>query len=216
VRRGAAALTTATLAIGLAALQAASAAAQTAPAPVPPPKSCAGPQYPREAIRYELEGITTLRFQLAPDGRVSEVQVAKSSGWALLDDAAIRTVQACSFTPEQAAKAKGVALPVQYVWSLDGEHSIRPHLVPGTCPATGRFAAFQAYDKTASGPDGVKVRLLVDPLGQPRGVKTEGIVLPPATFDALIKYVESCRFGFDPELKGQRTDTVYGRVVLAK
>jgi hypothetical protein len=33
---------------------------------------------------------------------------------------------------------------------------------------------------------------------------------------ALVKYVESCRFGFDPELKGARTDTVYGRVVLAK
>jgi hypothetical protein len=58
------------------------------------------------------------------------------------------------------------------------------------------------------------VRLLVDAAGQPRGVKTEGILLPPARFDALVKYVESCRFGFDPELKGQRTDTVYGRVVL--
>jgi TonB family protein len=187
-----------------------------APTTLTPPKTCAGPQYPREAIRYELEGITTLRFQLAPDGHVSEVQVAKSSGWALLDDAAIRTIQACSFPPGQAAKAGGAALPVQYVWSLDGEHSIRPHLVPGSCPASGRFVRFQAYDKTPSGPDGVKVRLLVDAQGQPRGVKTEGIVLPPQTFDALIKYVESCRFGFDPELKGQRTDTVYGRVVLSK
>jgi TonB family protein len=218
VRHGLAALTKAAWALSLAALQTASAAAQVPPAPttVKPPKTCPGPQYPREAIRYELEGITTLRFQLAPDGHVGEVQVAKSSGWALLDDAAIRTLQACGFPPEQAARAKGAALPVQYVWSLDGEHSLRPHLVPGSCPASGRFAGFQAYDNQPSGPDGVKVRLLVDALGQPRGVKTEGIVLPPATFDALIKYVESCRFGFDPELKGQRTDTVFGRVVLAK
>jgi TonB family protein len=181
---------------------------------VTPPRSCPGPQYPREAIRYELEGITTLRFKLAPGGGVSEVQVAKSSGWALLDDAAIRTLQACSFPPEQASGAKGAALPVQYVWSLDGEHSLRPHLVPGSCPASGRFGGFRAYDNKPSGSDGVKVRLLVDAQGQPRGVKTEGGVLPAQTFDALIKYVESCRFGFDPELKGQRTDTVYGRVLM--
>jgi protein TonB len=207
-----------TLAAALAAAQTASAAAQAAPAPMPPPVPpagyCAGPQYPREAIRYELQGVSTLRFRLAPNGRVLDARVAKSSGWALLDEAAIRTIQACSFTPEQAAKARGAALPVQYVWRLDGEDSIRPHLMPGSCPATGRFAAFQPYDNKPSGPDGVKVRLLVDPAGQPRGIRTEGARLPPAMADALVKYVESCRFGFDPVLKGQRTDTVYGRVLL--
>lgn len=204
------------VALSLAAVQAAPAAAQIPPAPttVTPPRSCPGPQYPREAIRYELEGITTLRFTLAPGGGVSEVEVAKSSGWALLDDAAIRTLQACSFPPGQAARAGGASLPVQYVWSLDGEHSLRPHLMPGSCPASARFAGFRAYDTKPSGSDGVKVRLLVDALGQPRGVKTEGVVLPAQTFDALIKYVESCRFGFDPEIKGPRTDTVYGRVLL--
>lgn len=58
------------------------------------------------------------------------------------------------------------------------------------------------------------MRLLVDPDGQPRGVKLEGAELPPASADALVKYVESCRFGFDPALKGERTDTAYGRVLL--
>lgn len=200
----------------LAALHAAP-AAQAAPAAplVPAGKSCADPAYPREAVRYELEGITTLRFRLAPDGRVTDVQVAKSSGWALLDDASIRTIRSCGYTPGQAAKAGGAALPVQYVWSLDGEHAIRPHLMPGSCPATGRFGGFQPYDNKPSGPDGVKVRLLVDPAGQPRGVKPEGASLAPAVADALVKYVESCRFGFDPALKGQRTDTAYGRVILA-
>jgi len=189
-------------------------AVQAAPPPTLSPESCVRPAYPREAIRYELEGITTLRFRLAPDGRVAGVQVAKSSGWAMLDEAVVQSLRACRFTPAQAAQAGGAALPVQYVWSLDGEHAIRPHLVPGSCPASGRFAAFRPYDNKASGPDGVKVRLLVDAAGQPRGVKTEGISLPPATLAALVNYVESCRFGFDPSLKGERTDTVYGRVLL--
>jgi TonB family protein len=206
VKHGAAALLTA----ALAALHASPAAAQTPP----PGGSCAGPEYPREAVRYELEGITTLRFQLTPDGRAADARVATSSGWALLDDAAIRTIQSCKFTPEQAAKARGAWLPVKYVWSLNGGSVLRPHLVPGSCPASGRFAAFQPYEDKPSGPDGVKVRLLVDPAGRPRGVKTEGILLPPESVDALVKYVESCRFGFDPEIKGQRTDTVYGRVTF--
>jgi hypothetical protein len=128
----------------------------------------------------------------------------------------VRSIQTCNFTPAQAAKAKGAALPVQYVWSLDGEASIRPHLVSGSCQAGGRFAAFRAYDNAPSGPDGVKVRLLVDSAGQPRGVKMEGARLPPELAAALVKYVESCRFGFDPQLKGERTDTVYGRVVFAR
>jgi outer membrane biosynthesis protein TonB len=147
---------------------------------------------------------------------VADVQVAGSSGWALLDDAAIRTIRSCSFTAEQAAKSKGAALPVQYVWSLDGGSVLRPHLVPGSCPASGRFAGFQAYDSTPSGSGGVKVRLLVDAQGQPRGVRLEGAALAPELGAALVKYVEGCRFGFDPELKGQRTDTVYGRVLLSR
>jgi TonB family protein len=195
----------------LAGLHVAPAAAQSAPAPARKP--CAGPEYPLEARRYELEGITTLRYRLAPDGRVRDAQVAGSSGWKLLDDASIRTIQACVFTPEQAVRANGAALPVKYVWSLEGDR-IRPHLLPGSCPATGRFAAFQSYENAPSGPDGVKVRLLVDGLGQPRGVKLEGASLAPATADALVRYVESCRFGFDPTIKGERTDTAYGRVVL--
>jgi len=205
VRQGALLLTAA-----LAAAAAAPAAAQT----TIPAKSCAAPEYPREAVRYELEGITTLRFHLTADGRVGEVKVAKSSGWALLDDAAIRTIRSCTFTPEQASRARGAALPVQYVWSLNGGAVLRPHLVPGSCPASRRFAAFLPYENAPSGADGIKVRLLVDPSGQPRGVKPEGAHLPPETADALARYVESCRFGFDPELKGERTDTAYGRVLL--
>jgi TonB family protein len=201
----------------IAGLPPAAAAAAAQPAPAPAPASartpCAGPDYPREARRYELEGIATLRYRLAPDGRVTDVQVARSSGWKLLDDASIRTIQACVFTPEQAARAGGAALPVKYVWSLEGNR-IRPHLVPGSCAASGRFAAFRDYDNAPSGADGVKVRLLVDGLGQPRGVKTEGANLAPETLDALAKWVESCRFGFDPSVQGERTDTAYGRVLL--
>jgi hypothetical protein len=102
---------------------------------------------------------------------------------------------------------------VQYVWSLEGNR-IRPHLVPGSCAASSRFSAYRDYDNAPGGPDGVKVRLLVDGLGQPRGVKTEGASLAPEAAEALVKWVESCRFGFDATVPGERTDTAYGRVLL--
>jgi TonB family protein len=197
----------------VAALQMAPAAARPAPSSSTAGNACPGPEYPLEARRYELEGITTLRYRLAPNGQVQDARVAKSSGWKLLDDASIRTIQACSFTPAQAARANGAALPVKYVWSLEGNR-IRPQLVPGSCPASGRFAGFQPYESAPSGADGVKLRLLVDAAGQPRGVKLEGAELAPETAAALVKYVESCRFGFDPSIKGERTDTAYGRVLF--
>jgi TonB family protein len=196
-----------------AALASVQAKVRAAPATPPARKPCAGAEYPAEARRYELEGITTLRYRLAPDGRVKDVQVARSSGWKLLDDAAIRTIQACVFTPEQAARADGAAMPLKYVWSLEGNR-IRPHLVPGSCAASGRFAAYRDFDNAPSGPDGVKVRLLVDGLGQARRVKSEGAELAPEAAEALAKWVESCRFGFDPTVPGERTDTAYGRVML--
>jgi TonB family protein len=213
VKTGAVALMVAALAGLHSAPAAAQAAAATATATATARKPCAGPEYPREARRYELEGITTLRYRLAPDGRVANVQVAKSSGWKLLDDASILTIQACAFTPEQAARADGAPLPVQYVWSLEGNR-IRPHLVPGSCAASSRFTAYRDYDNAPSGPDGVKVRFLVDGLGQPRGVKSESAGLAPEAAEALVKWVESCHFSFDPTVPGERTDTAYGRVLL--
>jgi TonB family protein len=219
VRPGLAALTLAVTAAAATAVTGVPAIAQTAPASGPASvsarKPCAGPEYPKEALRYELEGITTLRFRLAPDGHVADVQVAKSSGWKLLDDAAIRTIQACAFTPEQAARAKGAALPVKYDWSLEGNR-VRPHLVPGSCAASSRYTAYRDFDNAPSGPDGIKVRLLVDGLGQARRVKPEGGNLTLDAAEALAKWVESCRFSFDPTVPGERTDTAYGRVVLAR
>jgi protein TonB len=49
--------------------------------------------YPDEAKRKKLYGNLVLRVSLNPDGTISEVQVRKSSGHKLLDDAAIRIVK---------------------------------------------------------------------------------------------------------------------------
>jgi len=52
--------------------------------------------YPEEARRKEIHGSLRMLVTLRPDGSVQEVDILKSSGHALLDDAAIRIVQLAS------------------------------------------------------------------------------------------------------------------------
>jgi protein TonB len=49
--------------------------------------------YPDAARRDGLEGTVWLRFRIGPDGSVEQVEVDRSSGHALLDDAAITAVR---------------------------------------------------------------------------------------------------------------------------
>jgi len=50
--------------------------------------------YPPEAVARGLEGETRLIIKLAADGRVDEVSIAASSGYAILDNAAIKAAYA--------------------------------------------------------------------------------------------------------------------------
>lgn len=79
---------------------AAPAAAANAPATVAPGWNAllaawlaANRRYPDEARRRSEEGEVTVRFTVAPDGRVSEAAVVKGSGFAALDAAALRLLQ---------------------------------------------------------------------------------------------------------------------------
>jgi len=49
-------------------------------------------EYPVLALRGRIEGIVTVRFIIRNDGTVASVWIAKSSGYNLLDQSAIRTV----------------------------------------------------------------------------------------------------------------------------
>ncbi|MEW4455537.1 energy transducer TonB [Bremerella sp. JC817] len=51
------------------------------------------PDYPAEAKRNGWKGEVLLRLTIALDGRVSEAIVAKSSGYTILDDAAVEAVR---------------------------------------------------------------------------------------------------------------------------
>lgn len=66
--------------------------------PVPDPRN-RKPDYPRLARRRGIEGAVELRLLVLPDGRVGEVEVSRSSGHRILDEAAIEAARGYRFTP---------------------------------------------------------------------------------------------------------------------
>ena len=59
------------------------------------PSACTTPEWPREMRRYEVDGITVVHFQIDGAGLIEDARVVKSSGWQLLDDAAMRSLVKC-------------------------------------------------------------------------------------------------------------------------
>jgi len=71
-------------------------------------------QYPSIALRLGQEGITTLSFKIGTDGSVSGPSVTKSSGFDVLDNAALSCVTRWHYTPQ---KVDGS--PVEATWQAN-------------------------------------------------------------------------------------------------
>jgi protein TonB len=62
-------------------------------------ESCQAPAYPSSAIRLGQSGKVTLNFLVGTDGRVLDGKVQNSSGFAILDRAALQALSLCRFQP---------------------------------------------------------------------------------------------------------------------
>ena len=65
------------------------------------------PIYPAEASHAGQQGVVMLDVTVSPGGRVTDVSIIHSSGYALLDEAAIKAVRVCEFSP---ARSGGVPI----------------------------------------------------------------------------------------------------------
>jgi periplasmic protein TonB len=75
------------------------------------------PPYSQEARRRGWEGVVLLRVSITHEGRVADVAISQSSGHAVLDESARRTVQRWRFTPARrlgVPVATTIALPVRF------------------------------------------------------------------------------------------------------
>ena len=90
---------------------------RTAPKMIP----AASPNYPPTDIRQNHQGLSGLKVCIDAGGRVTSANLASSSGYASLDQAAMKWVRERKFTP---AKVDGrpqsiCGHPVVYEWRLD-------------------------------------------------------------------------------------------------
>jgi protein TonB len=83
-----------------------------------------GSDYPRSALKAHVGGTVFLRFVVAPDGRVGECAVTRSSGNAALDATTCRLIMS-RFRYRPARDAAGRAVPDvirgQHVWEVGPE-----------------------------------------------------------------------------------------------
>ncbi len=74
-----------------------------------PAATCAKPRLPRAMEKDEIEGTTILSFQIGADGKPINARVARSSGWAVLDEAALESLALCDFNPAGAPEWQNVS-----------------------------------------------------------------------------------------------------------
>jgi TonB family protein len=94
--------------------------AQASPSPDTPP-TATGPHwckmfYPPEAIAHGEEGVAVLTFHVGQDGRVKDVVLSKSSGFDVLDKAAMTCVSTWTYNP-----ATHDGQPLEVSWSANVE-----------------------------------------------------------------------------------------------
>ena len=71
------------------------------------------PEYPVRARRLQLSGTVILRGRVQADGKITELQVAQSSGHDSLDRAALNGVRDWKFQPAKDDKGNAVSAPIE-------------------------------------------------------------------------------------------------------
>ena len=86
---------------------------------IEPGVHCPQPTYPKMSRRLQEEGLVTLRFLVGTDGHVLQTEIASTSGFSRLDDAARTALSQCQFRPAmQDGQATQSWTAIKYLWRL--------------------------------------------------------------------------------------------------
>ena len=92
------------------------------PKDIRPPKELRRPsvQYPPASQNDGDEGTVTLRFIVQRDGSVSDIRIARSSGYRRLDAAAVRSLRRAKFQPATChGKPIAVRIHQSFIFKID-------------------------------------------------------------------------------------------------
>lgn len=86
------------------------------------------PVYPQEAKEKGLQGTVNMYLFVSEKGEIEKVKIAKSSGYDILDDEAIRYAKRLKFNP---AKKEGNPTSIWITWAIDFDlEPVLPSFVP--------------------------------------------------------------------------------------
>jgi TonB family protein len=89
------------------------------PTPLRARATCEKPKYPESARRRDQQGTVTLKFLVDADGSVLDAKIVQSSGFPVLDDAALSAIAQCPFEAATAnGKPEQTWVQMKYVWTL--------------------------------------------------------------------------------------------------
>jgi TonB family protein len=89
------------------------------PVPLRARATCVKPTYPEAARRRDQQGAVTMKFLIGVDGSVLDAKIAQSSGFPLLDEAALAGIAKCPFEAAMVdGKPEQTWVQVKYVWTL--------------------------------------------------------------------------------------------------
>lgn len=81
---------------------------------------CQKPLWPKISLRNLEQGTVTMELLVAPTGVVRASRVSKSSGFPLLDAAALEATAKCKFEPvQQKGQAVEAWVTTEYVWAFE-------------------------------------------------------------------------------------------------
>lgn len=81
--------------------------------------TCRRPEYPERSVTGREEGVVVMRFDVDVDGKIVGSRISQSSGFDRLDQAALRAVSKCRFTPAQRDGAPTDASTLmRFAWKL--------------------------------------------------------------------------------------------------
>ncbi|MES2072778.1 MAG: TonB family protein [Pseudomonadota bacterium] len=151
------------------------------------------PSWPREALRYEMQGTVQMQLLVDVDGQVIKAQVAKSSGWKLLDDATVGAMTKCTVRPAtRDGKPAQVWALTNYVWKLEdsGPQSLAPELIRESCLPTERFTIARPDEMDSV----IYLYFSVAPDGKPYGVRVNFGSMNPLVDMAAVQFASNCRY----------------------
>ncbi len=158
--------------------------------------ACTPAQWPDEARRYELEGTTVLQYDVDDQGHPSAIRVSRSSGWKVLDYAAVGAMRSCRFQPSTDPMVVRTDLKIPVEWTLGNNGELPPasaRLIPDSCAPSPYFGAFVPFTgKVPPRDNGILVRFLLDEKGNTFGIKVEETDRAP--INMATNFIRSCRF----------------------